>query len=34
VKKYVLNGRQLKVPYITHQQIMAGGRLDVYMTEK
>ena len=34
VKKYVLNGKQLKEPHITHKQIMEGGTLDVYMTEK
>ena len=34
VKKYVLNGKQLKEPHITHRQIMAGGTLDVYMTDK
>ncbi len=33
VKKYVLNGKPLKVNYITHAQIMAGGTLDVYMTK-
>ncbi len=34
VKKYVLNGKQLKGTTITHEQIVAGGTLDVYMTEK
>ena len=34
VKKYVLNGKQLKGLSITHKQIMDGGTLDVYMTEK
>ena len=34
VKKYVLNGKQLKRTYITHQEIMDGGTLDVYMSEK
>lgn len=34
VKKYVLNGKQLKGTTITHDQIMAGGVLDVYMSEK
>ena len=33
VKKYVLNGKQLKGTTITHEQIMAGGTLDVYMTK-
>lgn len=33
VKKYVLNGKQLKGTSITHEQIMAGGVLDVYMTK-
>jgi predicted alpha-1,2-mannosidase len=33
VKKYVLNGKQLKGTTITHDQIMAGGVLDVYMTK-
>lgn len=33
VKKYVLNGKQLKGTSITHDQIMAGGTLDVYMTK-
>lgn len=30
VKKYVLNGKTLKTTSITHEQIMAGGELDVY----
>lgn len=34
VKKYVLNGKQLKGTTITHDQIMAGGVLEVYMSEK
>ncbi len=34
VKKYVLNGKTLKGTSITHQQIMEGGTLDVYMTAK
>ncbi len=34
VKKYVLNGKTLKGTSITHDQIMAGGTLDVYMTAK
>ena len=34
VKKYVLNGQQLKGTTITHDQIMAGGVLDVYMSAK
>ena len=34
VKKYVLNGKQIKGTTITHKQIMAGGTLDVYMTAK
>lgn len=29
VKKYILNGQQLKQTYITHDQIMAGGTLEV-----
>ncbi|MCF0195836.1 MAG: glycoside hydrolase family 92 protein [Bacteroidaceae bacterium] len=33
VKKYVLNGKVLKGTSITHDQIMAGGTLDVYMTK-
>ena len=33
VKKYVLNGKQLKGTTITHEQIMSGGVLDVYMTK-
>ena len=33
VKKYVLNGKQLGGTTITHEQIMAGGTLDVYMTK-
>ena len=33
VKKYVLNGKTLKGTTITHEQIMAGGTLDVYMTK-
>lgn len=33
VKKYVLNGKTLKGTTITHDQIMAGGTLDVYMTK-
>lgn len=34
VKKYVLNGKTLKGNTILHSQIMAGGTLDVYMTDK
>jgi predicted alpha-1,2-mannosidase len=34
VKKYVLNGKPIKGTTITHEQIMAGGTLDVYMTAK
>ena len=34
VKKYVLNGKQIKGTSITHRQIMDGGTLDVYMTAK
>lgn len=34
VKKYVLNGQTLKGTTITHDQIMAGGVLDVYMSVK
>lgn len=34
VKKYVLNGTPLKGTTITHEQIMAGGVLDVYMSKK
>jgi predicted alpha-1,2-mannosidase len=34
VKKYVLNGKQIKGTTITHDEIMAGGTLDVYMTAK
>jgi len=34
VKKYVLNGQTIKGTTITHEQIMAGGTLDVYMTTK
>lgn len=34
VKKYVLNGKQIKGTTITHEQIMSGGELDVYMTAK
>ncbi len=30
VKKYVLNGKKLDRTYITHDEIMAGGSLDVY----
>lgn len=33
VKKYVLNGTTLKGTTITHDQLMAGGTLDVYMTK-
>lgn len=33
VKKYVLNGVTLKGTTITHDQLMAGGTLDVYMTK-
>ena len=29
VKKYILNGQPLKQTYITHDQIMAGGTLEV-----
>ena len=34
VKKYVLNGKTIKGTTILHSQIMAGGTLDVYMSEK
>ena len=34
VKKYVLNGKTIKGTTILHSQIMAGGNLDVYMSEK
>ena len=34
VKKYVLNGKTLKGTTLLHSQIMAGGTLDVYMTDK
>lgn len=34
VKKYVLNGKQISGTTITHDQIMAGGVLDVYMSTK
>jgi putative alpha-1,2-mannosidase len=34
VRKVVLNGQQLNRRYITHQEIMAGGKLVFYMSEK
>ena len=34
VKKYVLNGKTIKGTTILQSQIMAGGTLDVYMSEK
>ncbi len=34
VKRYVLNGKTLKGTSITHEQIMAGGTLDVYMSKR
>lgn len=34
IKSAKLNGKTLKVPYITHQQIMDGGTLEFKMTTK
>ncbi len=33
IKKVTLNGKQLITPYITHTQIMSGGKLVYYMSE-
>ena len=34
VQKVVLNGKQLEQPAITHEDIMKGGTLTFYMTNK
>jgi putative alpha-1,2-mannosidase len=34
VRKVLLNGQPLNRRYITHQEIMSGGKLVFYMSEK
>ena len=34
IKSITLNGRQLTIPFFTHQELAAGGKLEIVMTDK
>ncbi len=34
VSKVVLNGKELDKPFFTHEQLLAGGKLEFYMSDK